>query len=75
MTFTYIFFDSCFTHQTNLIIGEIFKESSNLIKASKKAIYLIIYFNRSVYFISKLHDEQIAKYKKHYAFLLSCATC
>ncbi len=68
------FFDSYFTHQANLIIGEIFKESPNLINAFVKAIQIIIYLNRSVYFTARLHDEQKIKYNKYYTLLLLCAT-
>ncbi|GES76598.1 DUF659 and ribonuclease H-like domain containing protein [Rhizophagus clarus] len=38
-------FLSCFAHQMNLCIGDIFKESSSLNIAAKEAINLIIFFN------------------------------
>ncbi|GBC00612.1 hypothetical protein RclHR1_39080001, partial [Rhizophagus clarus] len=38
-------FLSCFAHQINLCIGNIFKESSSLNIAAKEAINLIIFFN------------------------------
>ena len=66
-----VFFGSCFAHQTNLIVGEIFKESPNLVITSEKAIRIIAYLNKSVYFID---DEQKIKYNKYFALLLPCAT-
>ncbi|CAB4430177.1 unnamed protein product [Rhizophagus irregularis] len=69
-----VFFGPCFAHQANLIVGEIFKESPNLINASEKAIQIITYLNRSVYFMARLRDEQKIKYNKYLALLLSCAT-
>jgi len=69
-----VFFGPCFAHQANLIVGEIFKESPDLIYASEKAIQIITYFNRSVYFMARLRDEQKIKYNKYLALLLPCAT-
>ncbi|CAB4382808.1 unnamed protein product [Rhizophagus irregularis] len=69
-----VFFGPCFAHQANLIVGEIFKESPNLINASEKAIQIITYLNRSVYFMARLRDEQKIKYNKYLALLLPCAT-
>ena len=69
-----VFFGPCFAHQTNLVVGEIFKESPNLIDASEKAIRIISYLNRSVYFMARLHDEQKIKYNKYFSLLLPCAT-
>jgi hypothetical protein len=69
-----VFFGPCFAHQTNLIVGEIFKESSGLVVSSEKAIQIISFLNRSVYFMAKLRDEQKFKYNKYFALLLPCAT-
>nr|CAG8612558.1 9116_t:CDS:2 [Entrophospora candida] len=69
-----VFFGPCFAHQTNLIVGEIFKESSSLVVSSEKAIQIISFLNRSVYFMAKLRDEQKFKYNKYFALLLPCAT-
>jgi hypothetical protein len=69
-----VFFGPCFAHQANLVVGEIFKESPNLINASEKAIQIITYLNRSVYFMARLRDEQKIKYNKYLALLLPCAT-
>ncbi|CAH1767936.1 7037_t:CDS:2 [Entrophospora sp. SA101] len=71
---TWFFFGPCFAHQTNLIVGKIFKESSSLVVSSKKAIQIISFLNRSVYFMEKLCDEQKFKYNKYFAVLLPCAT-
>jgi len=49
-----VFFGACFAHQANLIIGGIFKEAPNLISATEKAIRIIAFVNKSIYFMSKL---------------------
>jgi hypothetical protein len=69
-----VFFGPCFAHQTNLVVGKIFKESPNLVIASEKAIRVITYLNKSVYFMARLHDEQKIKYNKYFSLLLPCAT-
>ena len=53
-----VFFGPCFAHQTNLVVGEIFKKSPNLVNASEKAIRIIAYLNKSVYFTARLHSKQ-----------------
>ncbi|PKK56557.1 hypothetical protein RhiirC2_858564, partial [Rhizophagus irregularis] len=61
----------CFTHQCNLAVGEIFKESSILKNASTNAVKLVNYFNHpnNVYFIGKLRNIQRELYSKYYAII------
>nr|CAG8596430.1 2248_t:CDS:2 [Entrophospora candida] len=50
-------------------------QAASLVVSSEKAIQIISFLNRSVYFMEKLHDEQKFKYNKYFAVLLPCATC
>ncbi|CAJ0840343.1 11923_t:CDS:2 [Entrophospora sp. SA101] len=52
-----------------------FKETSSLVVSSEKAIQIIFFLNRSVYFMAELHDEQKFKHNKYFALLLPCAIC
>jgi hypothetical protein len=66
----YIFLP-CFAHQCNLAVGEIFKESNILAKASINAVKLYLYFtsSRNAYFIGKLRDIQTELYSKCFAII------
>ncbi|CAG8766154.1 22547_t:CDS:2, partial [Cetraspora pellucida] len=63
-----IVFLSCYVHQLNLCIGEIFKESTDLKITMNQAIKLAAYFKnaKNKYFITKLWDQQKITYKKYY---------
>ncbi|CAJ0840501.1 11937_t:CDS:2 [Entrophospora sp. SA101] len=50
-------------------------QAASLVVSSQKAIQIISFLNRSVYFMAKLRDEQKFKYNKYFALLLPCATC
>jgi hypothetical protein len=54
-----------------LAVGEIFKESSALAKASADAVKLFLYFTHpnNVYFIGKLRNIQKELYSKCYAII------
>ena len=62
-----ITFLPCFTHQMNLFIGEIFKESDRFKQASAKAIKIALYFKSSInkYFIDQLQTLQKESYETY----------
>ena len=64
----------CFAHQVNLVVGEIFKESSDYREVSTKAIELVSFFNTSSYFLRKLREEQKSIYDKVIALQHPCVT-
>ena len=50
----------------NLIFDNIFSKEKELYqRILKEAVWLITYFNKSVYFTGNLHDEQMRIYNKH----------
>lgn len=51
-------------HQMNLIVGEIFKESSIYQQTSTKAVKIVNYFYSSAYFTDLLRNEQKSLYSK-----------
>ena len=64
----------CFAHQTNLVVADIFKESSYFHEISVKAIEIISFFNFSTYYTGKLHIEQMEIYKKTITLQKPCET-
>ena len=64
-----IIFLPCFTHQINLCVGEIFKESTEFKTTIDRAIRLATYFGNSnhKFFIGRLRNQQYETYKKHIA--------
>ncbi|CAG8626106.1 521_t:CDS:2, partial [Racocetra fulgida] len=61
-----ITFLSCFAHQANLCVEEIFKESQTYKETAKQAVQIAIYFRNKnhVYFAAKLRDIQMITYNK-----------
>ena len=61
-----------FTHQTNLCVGEIFKESDIYKATANKAAHITTYFKSKnhVYFAGKLRDIQMQTYKKLQALIV-----
>ncbi|RIB30519.1 hypothetical protein C2G38_2152473 [Gigaspora rosea] len=55
----------------NLAVGDIFRYSSTIKTVAEEAIRLVLFFNRSVFFLGQLRDEQISVYSNKYiSFLL-----
>ncbi len=50
------------THQINLIVEDIFKESESYKIISKNAVHIVSYFHSSSYFTSMLRKEQKSYY-------------
>ena len=69
-----LLFLPCFAHQVNLVVGEIFKESSDYREVSAKAIELVSFFNTSSYFLGKFREEQKSIYDKVIALQHPCVT-
>ncbi|GES91435.1 ribonuclease H-like domain-containing protein [Rhizophagus clarus] len=67
LKYVHITFLSCFAHQMNLFVGEIFKESDRLKQASMKAIKIALYFKspNNKYFIGHFRTLQKESYGKY----------
>ncbi|PKK58426.1 hypothetical protein RhiirC2_796315, partial [Rhizophagus irregularis] len=72
-----IIFLPCFTHQINLCVGEIFKESTEFKTTIDRAIRLATYFKNSnhKFFIAHLKEQQYETYKKYIAIAVPGETC
>jgi hypothetical protein len=51
-------------HQMNLVVGDIFKASSQYKKVSKDAVRIVGYFHSSSYFTGLLRNEQKSCYNQ-----------
>ncbi|KAF0530602.1 hypothetical protein F8M41_012089 [Gigaspora margarita] len=67
----------CYTHQMNLFVGEIFKESTEFCQAAVNAIKVVVYFYlvQYKYFISQLRDLQKEIYNKYISLAIGNNTC
>ncbi|CAG8791810.1 15694_t:CDS:2, partial [Cetraspora pellucida] len=72
----HIIFISCFAHQMNLCVGDLFKECFKFKEASKKVIEIIGFFNNpnNTYWIRKLRDEQKTAHKRYISLCHPCDT-
>jgi hypothetical protein len=66
----------CFSHQVNLCVGDIFKESDNFDVVANNACKIATYFTSKThtYFIGKLRDEQQLQYRKYVNLIRPCET-
>ena len=53
----------------NLCVADIFRNSFSLKTISEQAIKLVCFFNRSSFYLGRLHDEQEFAYGKRFALI------
>ena len=61
-------------HQMNLVVGDIFKESSQYKQTSKDAVRIVSYFHSSTYFTGLLKNEQKSCYGQTITLIISGET-
>ena len=64
----------CMAHQMNLVVGDIFKESTQYKQISKDAVRVVSYFHSSPYFTGLLRNEQNSCYGQTIALITPCET-
>jgi hypothetical protein len=61
-------------HQINLVVKDIFKESTQYKHTSKDAVRVVSYFHSSTYFTGLLRNEQMSCYNQTIALIIPSDT-